>query len=495
MPTPSTDHPRRRQRRAASVALFFAAVAVYALCAWERLPQPSQHLHFLDLAESFLAGRLDTDTPSTSCRRSKAPAGEPRGRNDFICRHAYKEDGSWEGWNDWATIHDVVLKDGTALSGVWRFGDTKGSDRHRFETLDGDVYIVDKSKDLRRGCDPKRRHAACHTKRHFVSFPPAPAVLMLPFAAVWHYRVNDVIWTILFAAAGLVALFSLLEHLSAKEANRRSLRDNLLITALVGFGTSLFFSSVRGEVWFTALVMGFFFHVLYVRFALDARRPMLAGLMLAIGMATRTPIAFAAAFMAVELLRVPDWRGRIIRGLWFSLPILAVGGLLMAYNQARFGDLFEFGHGYLQDGQRPSIRKHGLFSAWFLNGNMAAAFANLPLFIGEAPYVKITRHGLSIFAATPALLWALWPKRCNPHMAAALAALVAVALPALFYQNTGWAQFSYRFSIDYLPYLAVLLACGDRPLGRGFWALTAASVIIATFGAITFGRFDEFYFG
>ena len=81
-------------------------------------------------------------------------------------------------------------------------------------------------------------------------------------------------------------------------------------------------------------------------------------------------------------------------------------------------------------------------------------------------------------------------------MTSALAAIIAVAIPGLFYQNTGWAQFSYRFSIDFLPYMAVLLACGARPLNRKFQALMAASIVICLFGAITFGRFGEvFYYG
>ena len=34
----------------------------------------------------------------------------------------------------------------------------------------------------------------------------------------------------------------------------------------------------------------------------------------------------------------------------------------------------------------------------------------------------------------------------------------------LFYQNTGWRQFGYRFSNDYAPLLFVLLAIGDTAL-------------------------------
>ena len=68
-----------------------------------------------------------------------------------------------------------------------------------------------------------------------------------------------------------------------------------------------------------------------------------------------------------------------------------------------------------------------------------------------------------------------------------------VGLPALFYQNTGYAQFGYRFSIDYSPYLMVLLAMTKRPLTPWFKALILWSVGVNVFGAITFKRFMQFY--
>ncbi len=487
--------PARRLSLRQLLLLFLAALCAYALPAFDRLKGPSEHLHFVDLAESFMAGRLDTETPRQSCGSGKDRKGDPKGYRDFICRHSKKPDGSWEGWNDWASYHSITLKGGEVLEGVWRWGDTKGSDRHRFVTLDGELYVVDKSKDLKRGCDPKRKHALCDVQHHYVSFPPAPAAFMLPFAAVWHYRLNDVVWTVIWAAFGLVGLLLLLERLSATGRSPRSLRENVAITALIGFGTSLYFSSVRGEVWFTALVMGFVFHVYYLQCALGARRPLLAGLLLALGVATRTPLAFAFLFFAFELWHAGGWGTRLKRGTLFSLPILAVGAALVAYNLARFGAPLEFGHSYLQDGMRPSIRDHGLFSAAFLNNNLSAAFSNVWTVSSSAPFIKITRHGISIFACTPALLLALWPRRWDRAMTAALVSLFAVALPGLFYQNTGWAQFSYRFSIDYLPFFAVLLACGGRPLDKRFWALFAVSLLTGLLGAVTFGRYEAFYYG
>ena len=40
------------------------------------------------------------------------------------------------------------------------------------------------------------------------------------------------------------------------------------------------------------------------------------------------------------------------------------------------------------------------------------------------------------------------------------AAALVVLLPALFYQNTGWEQYAYRFSIDALPLWMGALSIG-----------------------------------
>ena len=499
------DAPQRiwgRFSKKQTASIFGLLILIYALTAFERLGGPSEHLHYIDLASSFLEGRLDTDTPRKSCRKGKRPKDDGSGFQDFVCGHTRKDDGSWEGWNDWATYRSITLKDGTELKGVWPYGDTKGSDKNLFRTFSGDLYIVDAKKDLKKGCNPKRKRASCNEKKHFISFPPAPAVIMMPFVAVFNYRLNDVLWTLVFAAAGILALLALLERASSADWNARTKEENLWLIALFAFGTSFYFSSVRGEVWFTALVMGFFFNTLYLYFAVDSKKPYLAGLMLAIAMATRPPTAFGCVFFGLQLLRIPNRREQIIKGLQFSAPILCVGGLLMLYNSMRFESLTEFGHTFLQDGQRASIREHGLFSPWFLKGNLAAAFGNLPRITSDAPFVQVSRHGISIFAATPALLLLLSTLKRKETSSSAvyrlwfvLIPLICVATPALFYQNTGWAQYSYRFSVDYLPYLALLLGCSSLVQGRAFKTLVVISILISLFGAITFGRFEQFYFG
>lgn len=473
-------------------SLFLGLVCVYGLVAWERVLEPSPQFHFVDLAHSFMSGRLDTDTPTQPATRELE--SDPAGYREII-----KRTRASGGWNDWAALKTLTLKDGTTLKGHFPYLDASGEKRHTFHTLDGQSWVVDVGKDLASSC-PSAPGGRCNATEHFVSFPPMPAVVMLPAAAIWGYHANDVLLTILFAALNGVLLLMLLELLVQRGYSTRTLHENLWLTLACCVGSVVFFASVRGEVWFTALVFGLTFNLCFALAALDTRHPILAGLMLGLGMATRTPIAFCFVFFAWQLffpagrLKLARWSTILIRGSQFALPVLLCGGLLIAYNLARFDQPTEFGHSLLGGGAGRRIRDHGLFNFFYLNGNLAAALVNLPRLSTEAPFISITKHGLSLLFTTPLLCLLVAPRARSSIDRALWLTVFAVAIPGLLYQNTGWEQFGYRFAMDYMPFLFMLLAVGARPLTVRVKALIILGIAVNLFGAITFGRFDQFYY-
>jgi len=244
--------------------------------------------------------------------------------------------------------------------------------------------------------------------------------------------------------------------------------------------------------------------------ACNWRHPLLAGMAFACAFSTRTPLAFSVVFVAYFLFfpdgrwRRTDWLPTFRKAALFALPILIVGGLVMWMNHARFGNVFEFGHRYLGGHiawMHPIHRRiatYGLFNVHFLSKNLMAAFTLLPRLQDSAPYVIVSKHGMSLFLTTPALLYLVayrsGARRLDRKWLWALAlTVVAVAVPGLFYQNTGWSQFGFRFSLDYTPYLVVLLALNRRRIGAFFIALVIAGFLVNSFGAITFGRSAKNY--
>mgnify|MGYP006280525377 CR=1 FL=1 len=457
------------------VILFVLTLIIYGLFAFERVKSPSNHTHFVYLANTFntmIAANWDEEA-------AKKREG----------KHTFELDRQPPHNNDWASWWELKLKgDDKVYRGIWL--DSQGDGR--FKTLPGKVYVINSSQIVERN------------RRYFVSFPPMPAVVMMPLTWVYGYKVNDVQFTLFFAALNVLLMFLVLRRLSKGGRSGRGRRENLWLTALFALGTAHLWCSVLGQVWFTALVMGVTFTLLYIYFAIDARHPFLAGLALAAGFATRTPLVFASIFFFAFVFfpggewRKDDWGEAVKKLTLFCLPCLLIGCTLLWMNHLRFGSLTEFGHRYLAGGSLARIKNYGLFNFHFLSKNLSAMLTLIPRLQPDAPYIISSKHGMSIFLTTPALFYLFLPEDRESDVdkfwwRLLWVTVAVVAVPALFYQNTGYEQFGYRFIMDYLPFLIILLAVGRRPLSWLFKACVVAGFVVNGFGAVTFKRASQFY--
>ena len=332
----------------------------------------------------------------------------------------------------------------------------------------------------------------------YVVFPPFPALLLLPILAFVKSpeRVHDGRFFLWLAGIAPALLFLALEKLRRFGRSELDEFANLGLCSCFAFGSVYFFCAEQGTVWFAAHVVGAALSAAYLLFALEAERPWLAGLALGLGFATRTPLLFAAPLFVLEAVR--SARPRLLRSLLaFLTPVTAVVLLTFVHNQLRFGDPFEVGYRFLGIAWQHRIEKWGLFGYHYLAKNLGIVLTSLPFWTpqGRAPF-QINLHGLALWITTPAYLWLLWPRRTAVPQRALWITVACVALPTLFYQNTGWLQFGYRFSNDYAVFLFALLAVGGYRFGRLFRVCACAAVIINGFGAGTFGRsrYAAYYF-
>jgi hypothetical protein len=457
------------------VLLFVIAGTIYGAFAWDRVLSQSRHTHFV-----YLANTMNT---MVTAQFSDEAADKREGKYPF------ELDRNPPHNNDWASWWELELESADdTYRGIWLDEQGEG----KFKTLEGKVFVIEPDQIVDRD------------RRYFVSFPPAPAIAMMPLAYVWGYGVNDVQFTLVLAALNVMLMFMVLRRLSRGGRSGRGRRENLWLTGLFALGTAHLWCSVLGQVWFTALVMGVTCCLLYIYFAIDARRPLLAGLALAAGFATRTPLVFASLFFFAFVFfpggrwRRKNWSTALSKLAWFCLPCLVVGIGLLWMNQIRFGSPTEFGHRYLAAGSLDRIQTYGLFNFHFLSKNLSAMLTLLPRFQPEWPYVVISKHGMSIFLTTPALFYVFLPEERESTVdrfwwRLTWVTIAVVGLPALFYQNTGYAQFGYRFIMDYLPFVIILLAIGRRPLTRMFKACVVAAFLVNGFGAVTFKRMGLFY--
>ncbi len=328
--------------------------------------------------------------------------------------------------------------------------------------------------------------------RWYVSFPPLPAVLLLPVVAIFGLGTLDALFWVLVAGLAPMLLFIVLRFLRVSGRSERSQRDDLLVTTIFAVGSIYYFVAVQGTVWFAAHVVAAAMICLYLLFSFGARRPVAAGLVLGLAFLCRPATLLLAGFFVLQATIAPK-KAPLRTLAMFALPLTAVVAIAMWHNAARFGDPFEFGHRFLQIRWRSRIETWGLFSTHYLPRNLTVFFLSLPWLLQSNPFVRITRHGLALWFTSPNLLWSLWPKKPDATIVALWAAVLPTALCTLLYQNTGWVQFGYRFSLDYLPLLFVLVALSRRRFGVVFWSCAVFAIVVNTFGAVTFDRYHQFY--
>jgi hypothetical protein len=259
-----------------------------------------------------------------------------------------------------------------------------------------------------------------------------------------------------------------------------------------------------------ALVVG------YLWFGLEARRPLIAGILLGVAFHTRADLLWATPWFALEALRahrrdgtpmesLPDesvsqWFVRLFRGAdWprairsaviFAIPVAIALALSLLLNKLRFGDSSEVGYRYLQIRWRDRIDRWGLFNYHYLGRNLGIVLASLPWLSKAFPFITISLHGLALWVTTPHYLELMRLRRrigdrYTPFLVVTAA---VVALSVMLYQNSGWVQFGFRFSNDFAIFLIVLLAINGRKIGKLWLAALVFAIVVNAFGAATFDR-------
>ncbi len=343
------------------------------------------------------------------------------------------------------------------------------------------------------------------TDRWYVSFPSFPSLLMVPFVAVNGWQFNDTSFGVFLGAAAIALFYALCRKLTAGGDSRRTTEEDVVLALTLGFGTLFFSCAIRGEVWFLAEVLGVLLTVLYLQAALHAVHPARAGVLWSMATLTRTPLLFTAVFFLLEAVAPgPHRRAQLREVLRTPAPALrrlgafAAGSAPLAlaaawYNWVRFGSPADFGHRFLYNNRvNADIDAHGLFSLAYLPRNLEAAFLKLPQVQLHPFHLSYDPHGLSLLLTMPFLVLLLFPRR-RPRLHWPLWLTVAAsALPGFLYQNTGYMQFGFRFSLDWTPYLVLLLAVGGWSFRLlGVQALLGLGFLVNFWGALAFRGYTE----
>lgn len=306
----------------------------------------------------------------------------------------------------------------------------------------------------------------------YVPFPPLPALLMLPWVALMGANtLNTVLFVSLFGALNVALIFLLLTGLAERQWSQLALTDNLWLTLLFGLGSVHWYMSTIGSVWFVAQICTVTFVALAVWLAIERVSPWLVGLALALAVAARPTVLLTwpllvgiAAMQLAAQQPTRAWQRLLRWGIKSLVPIILVLVALLLYNQARFDNLFDFGYltENVADELRPNLQRYGQFNLYYLPKNIWAMWLAGPQWNPDINFWQPDNQGMSLLLTTPALLYLARARQRSWLVLSAWIAVALLLIPLLLYYNTGWGQFGYRFSLDFMTPVMVLLALAAR---------------------------------
>ena len=368
-------------------------------------------------------------------------------------------------WKDYALLTLAIL---AAYTAVWMFTDKTPWMHTSYcsYALQAERWL---SGHLDLGQDYPWLELAIYEGKYYVSFPPLPTLLVLPFVAL--FGVDGTPEYLITTAVSLVGAVQLLKLFSLYcDDRRRALAWALLAT----IGSNFLLIGYNGDVWLMAQTCAFTFTSAALYYAAtdaekDGKWPLL---WLACAVGCR-PFNFVyLPLVAVLLVRKFRKSGLTIFGAlkkhwaWLIEPA-CVGLANMALNAARFDNPFQFGHDYLPEFTRSP--DHLQFSLSYIPANFREKLFRLPEW--SERWLLFPKDGFAFFITSPiyALGFVRLIERCirrrrggAPLPVAPLAVAgvcVSVHLLALCAHGTmGGIQWGLRYTIDAIPAVALGLA-------------------------------------
>lgn len=310
--------------------------------------------------------------------------------------------------------------------------------------------------------------------RFFVSFPPLPALALLPLVPFFGTNTPDALLSIVFAAAGAYAASRLASSYGKKPEGA------FFWSLYVTIGGNLLSLMCTGWVWFLAQTMAFSL-LLFALYAAKCGKTA-AALFFAACAAGCRPFSVLIVPVLFYLLHTHGQRFSKKTFLRF-LPAALLALFYATLNFLRFGNPLEFGHTYL-----PEFQAEPQFGLSYILENAKTLFRLPAMENGKIVFPAF--NGFAFFLASPLFLtyaraFLLQKKKGKDYMVLTLF-LLWLLLFCMHRTMGGW-HFGHRYTVDILP-LAFL---GTMELGT---RARGTTVILCFLGMIlhVYGFFAQY---
>jgi len=332
---------------------------------------------------------------------------------------------------------------------------------------------------------------------YYLYWPPMPAIVLMPFVALFGVGFSDVFFCVVLASANVAVVAALLRSVNHERIIVMDEAYRGLLILFFTLGTVHVTMASFGGVWFTAQLLGFLFVGLAYISAIHFRGAtafLVVGVLMACAMLTRNHLLFTGIWPAYYLLS-KYWKERPKLYSYIALallPAVVLGLLFLLYNYMRFGSPFELGIRYHE--MSPffvdDYNKYGAFNLHYLPINFYYQYIYYPF-----PFTSESFMGGSLFLLSPVFLYAfrgIFRGYSDPAIITWILSILATSVPILLLMGTGWMQYGPRYTLDFTIPLLMLTASGVRtaPKRLLIW-LIAISIIQYIPGIMIFTYFQR----
>ncbi len=310
------------------------------------------------------------------------------------------------------------------------------------------------------------RDVAAYFNNYYVYFGPLASLLLMPFVFLLGESVPQVSIGVFSMITSFVAIYFIAKHFKFDSL------DSLWLSLFFVFSTVLFSSSVINITAYQVEALGAPFILLALAAYFYKKPSLLIGLLIGLAVMTRFTLMISLLFFFVELLQK---RLSLKNFLFILIPVIIAILALGFYNNRRFHSFFETGYNY-------SITKNdGPISHNFSYGDKGLIHipANLysflimspePLLLKhdggmvlKFPYLKASPWGIAIWFTSPLFLLLITNFKKGKYTLSAALAGFALSIPVFLWYSIGYAQFGYRYALDFLPFLFLILLSSLSP--------------------------------
>jgi Gpi18-like mannosyltransferase len=327
---------------------------------------------------------------------------------------------------------------------------------------------------------------AVYYGKYYVSFPPIPSVVMLPFTFIFGEETPNNAILMVYTIACVVAAYKIFKHFGSTD------RIATFWSVFTVLGCNALSMAFNGGVWFQAQILNMAFCLFGILAAVKNKRILsMALIALAVGCRPFSLFYFPAliAYFIIQDRNKGLSVAKSVAKMWkiIILPIVIIGSY-MAYNYVRFDNPLEFGHNYLPEFATGDAQ----FGLQYFMPNLTNIFR--PITMTKDLALEFPSHnGFMFFIANPIfiilfveLIKDLKNRKFNVEKLIILICMLLNLFTLLIHKTFGGWQFGARYMIDLIPFVVLYIVKNIRDREIRLWekAVAIFAVMFNAYGAL-----------